>query len=327
LINRICDRALQRAFALRTRQIDAEFVWRAIDDLGLSTAIKVPDRALHRKPAAAIPSPTVADVPAAELPAEFPEPTPASFPEPKLAAAIPAAELAASLPEPKPVVPFPEPRMAAPIRAAGRPAPVPATKVSPLPDLDLSALSGFKTEDESSSEHTSIERSRSRFRWVAGAAAVLTASASIGAPAWYSRAQVVDSQELAAMVPPRPAVTLPEPAVLPLPVEAPSLTSSLPQVPVSAAVPTVRSAAPKSHSGYSIVVASFQNRDRAERLVSELVNAGYGARTVDRDGGPAGRLVQVQISGYTSAIVVQRDLQRIRELPGGYGDARIIGQN
>ena len=325
LINRICDRALQRAFASRTMQIDAEFVWRAIDDLGLSTAIKVPDRALHQKPATAISSPTVADVPAAELPAPFPEPTPASFPEPTLAAPIPAAELAASIPEPKPVAPFPEPKMAAPIRAAARPARVPATKVSPLPELDLSGLSGFNTEDEVSlSERTSIERSRSRFRWVAGAAAVLAASASIGAPAWYSRAQVVDSQELAAMVPPRPAFTLPKPAVLPLPVEAPSLPSSSPQVPVSAAVPTVRSAAPKPHSGYSIVVASFQNRDRAERLVSELVNAGYGARTVDRDGGPAGRLVQVQISGYTSAIDVQRDLQRIRELPGGYGDARVV---
>ena len=74
-------------------------------------------------------------------------------------------------------------------------------------------------------------------------------------------------------------------------------------------------------------MASFQSRDRAERLVEELVNAGYGARTVERDGGPTGRLVQVVISGYTSAIDVQRDLQRIRELPGGYGDARIVGQD
>ena len=131
------------------------------------------------------------------------------------------------------------------------------------------------------------------------------------------------------MVPPRPAFTLPKPAVLSLPVEAPSLTSSLrrAQVPVSAAVPTVRSTAPKPHSGYSIVVASFQNRDRAERLVSELVNAGYGARTVDRDGGPDRPARAGPISGYTSAIDVQRDLQRIRELPGGYGDARIVGQN
>ncbi len=36
LINRICDRALQRAYASRTMRIDARFVWTAIDDLGLS---------------------------------------------------------------------------------------------------------------------------------------------------------------------------------------------------------------------------------------------------------------------------------------------------
>jgi hypothetical protein len=48
---------------------------------------------------------------------------------------------------------------------------------------------------------------------------------------------------------------------------------------------------------------------------------------VELSGGPTGRLVLVKISGYTSAIDVQRDLQRIRELPGGYGDARIVGQN
>ena len=292
LINRICDRALQRAFASRTMQIDAEFVWRAIDDLGLSTAIPVQDRPLPQKPAAPIPSPTVAEVPA------------------------------------QPLALFPEPKMAAPIRGSALQARLPLVEVSTLSEPDLTGLSGFNTEDESSlSERASIERSRSRFRWVAGTAAVLAASASIGAPAWYSRAQVVDSRDLAAMVPPRPAFTLPKPAVLPMPVEASSLTSPVPAgapVPVSAAVPTVRSAVPKPHTGYSIVVASFQNRDRAERLVSELVNAGYGARTVDRDGGPAGRLVVVQISGYTSAIDVQRDLQRIRELPGGYGDARVV---
>jgi hypothetical protein len=37
-------------------------------------------------------------------------------------------------------------------------------------------------------------------------------------------------------------------------------------------------------------------------------------------------LVQVNVEGYTSVIDVQRDLQRIRELPGGYGDARIVEQ-
>src|SRR6185503_17981961 len=38
LINRICDRALQRAYISRTLQIDAPFVWSAIEDLGLIIA-------------------------------------------------------------------------------------------------------------------------------------------------------------------------------------------------------------------------------------------------------------------------------------------------
>jgi hypothetical protein len=292
LINRICDRALQRAFASRTMQIDAEFVWRAIDDLGLSSAVTVQDRALPRKPAVAIAPPTVADVPA-QAPA-----------------------------------PFAEPKMAAPIRGVAVPAASLAIDVSPPPDFDLSGLSQFKGEAESplSERTSSVERSRSRFRWVAGAAAVVAASASIGVPAWYSRAQAVDRHDLAAMLPPRPAFTLPKPAVLSPPVQAPAPTSSSAQAPGSAVLPRPRSTAPTSQSGYSIVVAAFQNRERAERLVFELVNAGYRARAVDRDGGAAGRLVQVQISGYTSAIDVQRDLQRIRELPGGYRDARVVAK-
>jgi cell division septation protein DedD len=85
------------------------------------------------------------------------------------------------------------------------------------------------------------------------------------------------------------------------------------------------SVAPTQPPAYSILVASFESRQRAERLVEELTNAGYGAQAVERDGGAAhGRLTQVKVSGYTSAIDVQRDLQRIRELPGGYSDARIV---
>jgi len=79
--------------------------------------------------------------------------------------------------------------------------------------------------------------------------------------------------------------------------------------------------------GYSILVASFESRDRAERLVEELTSAGFTAKAVARDGGAAhGPLTLVRVSGYTSALDVQRDLQRIRELPGGYGDARIVEQ-
>jgi hypothetical protein len=56
-----------------------------------------------------------------------------------------------------------------------------------------------------------------------------------------------------------------------------------------------------------------------------LTSAGYRARAVERDWGPPrGRLVQVNVGDYASALDVQRDLEHIRELPGGYRDARII---
>jgi cell division septation protein DedD len=75
---------------------------------------------------------------------------------------------------------------------------------------------------------------------------------------------------------------------------------------------------------YIIQVASFERRERATRLVEELTAAGYQAREVELDlGPPRGRLVQVIVGGYSSAIEVERDLQRIRELPG-YGDARLL---
>lgn len=277
LINRICDRALQRAFTSRTMQVDADCIWTATADLGLSTAIKVQDPVAQPQPAPAIALPSVAEAPA---------PPPAA---------------------------------------------VMAKEVSAPSEAVQSGLAEFDTEDSSGlSASKSIERGRSRYRWMAGAAgAVLAVSASIGTPAWYLRARAVDARELAAMVPPPPAATRSQPVVLPPTVDAPFLPS-LPvdgAEPVPAAVPAARTTAPKPHSGYSILVASFQNRDRAERLVEELVNAGYGARIVERTGGPTGRLVQVIISGYTSAIDVQRDLQRIRELPGGYDDAQITEQD
>jgi general secretion pathway protein A len=292
LINRICDRALQRAFASQARQVDAEFVWTAIADLGLSTAGSGQHGVSQPKPAATIASPVIAEV---------------SHPQPAATIASPAIT-------------------DAPVRPL---LPVPVRELSTPSEPELAGLEGFNTErDATVAEAVGIDRSGSRYRWMTGAAAALVVAASIGAPAWYSRAQAIDGRDLAAMVPPRPAHTLAQPDVLPPHVEPsalPSLEADAP-APVSAVVPTVRSSAPKPHSGYSIVVASFQNRDRAERLVAELVNAGYGAHTVERDGGPNGRLVQVKISGYSSAIDVQRDLQRIRELPGGYGDARIVEQ-
>ena len=48
---------------------------------------------------------------------------------------------------------------------------------------------------------------------------------------------------------------------------------------------------------------------------------------MERNSGAApGRFTLVRVDGYTSMADVQRDLQRIRELPGGYSDARIVEQ-
>jgi cell division septation protein DedD len=93
-------------------------------------------------------------------------------------------------------------------------------------------------------------------------------------------------------------------------------------VPVHPAAPAA-SNVPAERDDYVILVASFENRERAERLVEELTSAGFRAREMEVDLGPRGRWVQVIVGGYSSALEVERDLQRIRELPG-YGGARLL---
>lgn len=271
LINRICDRALQRAHVARSTPVDADFVWTAIRDLGLSAAAEKRQEAPRPKPT--------------------PQHDVISIPEPAVEP-IPSAEV-----------------------------PVPA-------ETESSGLAEFVAED--SLVGAQAKQARSGRRWLAAAAAAaLTVTASIGAPAWYSRARAVQSQDVAALIPAPPAHTIAQPVVAVPRVDPSLLEAATPATaPVAApAAPAPSTRAAAQPSGYSILVASFQNRERAERLVEELVNAGYGARTTERAGGPTGRLMLVTISGYTSAIDVQRDLQRIRELPGGYSDARIVEQN
>jgi type II secretory pathway predicted ATPase ExeA len=283
LINRICDRSLQRAFESGALQVDAACVSTAIDDLGLS--VSRDGRGQAAQPMSPI------SVPAPEIAAEPP-------------ATVALAEIS-----------------------------MPSTSVSadPVP----SALANFKAESGAPSARIDDSRSARKplRRMAVAAAAVLTVLASIGAPAWYLGASEIDGRELTAMVPERPTLVLPPPVQLP-PEPDPSVV--LPSQPASAG--PVSSAAPSAQTTaaaplaapplarYAIVVASFQSPDRAARLVEELVNAGFGAHTTERRGA-TGRLVQVQISGYTSAIDVQRDLQRVREMPGGYADAQIVDQD
>jgi type II secretory pathway predicted ATPase ExeA/cell division septation protein DedD len=266
LINRICDRALERAYAPRSLRIGAHFVWEAIDDLGLSPAARVDDLAADE--------PTVAPGADRQPIVE----TPIRFPAPKSLALV-----------------------STPAEAA---------------------LADFAPEaDQSAGQPAAAARSIARQPWVAGiVASALAFSASLGGVAWYLHTQTVQAHVEAPLLPPRPpgAPSQPENA---MPVTDPAVAESLQS---DGGAPRAN-AIPAAGGSYTILVASFANRVRAERLVEELTSAGYRARAVERDWGPPrGRLVHVNVGGYASAIEVQRVFQRIRELPGGYTDARIV---
>jgi cell division septation protein DedD len=149
----------------------------------------------------------------------------------------------------------------------------------------------------------------------------------MAAVGWYLRTQTVSATVEAPRLEARP-VDVPSPSAVANPLPPPP--STLPVTPTVTEAPAVEvpaAAVPAPIGSFAIVVASFTNRARADRLVDELTSAGFRARAVERDWGPPrGLLVQVNVEGYTSALDVQRDLQRIRELPGGYGDARIVEQ-
>ena len=267
MINRICDRALERAHVSQSLRVDEGFVLVAIDDLGWGGAIRKRNRESSQKPAAV---------------------RPASVPD-----------------------------------APGTPAkPAAAAVIDPQSDNDATGLTEFLPESASassasaSSARGSTKRSRAIDQWVgSAAAALLAASASVSAGAWYAYTEAVNANSLTTLVPPRPAHALSRPGVAVSLSDGPSQPSSPETARRGVQDPPV--------TGYSIVVASFEQRSRADRLVEELIAAGYGAHAEERDGGPNGRILQVTISGYTSADDVQRDLARIRELPG-YSDARIV---
>ena len=184
------------------------------------------------------------------------------------------------------------------------------------------------------------ERGTRRNHRIPSAAAAVLAAAAIAAPlAWYVRvpsandstpappAPLLPTQAATSTATLAPQVNLirPQPSegqgVARAPLHASHLTPLAPARTVAAPV------VPVAPGSYTILVASFKSAESAERVVEELTNAGFGARAVERSAGAArGRWLQVIVSGYTSAIDVQRDLQQIRALPGAYSDARIAEQ-
>jgi type II secretory pathway predicted ATPase ExeA/cell division septation protein DedD len=271
LINRICDRSLERAYVPRSLRIDAPFVLEAIDDLGLSPAQRTDDHESIEEP-----------------------PSLVAF-RPQLVDAVPA------------------------------PFPVPAADLESTQFDATPLLSDFAPEvAPPSARPTPAASSEKRHPWVAGAVASLVAfSVSLAGVAWYLRTQTVEATVVEPALPLRPPVEFA--ALITATRLAPATAANPPQA-VTAVPPA--NAPHAQPGGYSIVVASFASRARAERLVEELTSAGFRATAVERDWGPPrGRLVQVNVGGYASAIDVQRDLERIRQLPGGYNDARIVERN
>ena len=275
LINRITDRSLQRAYRAERLLIDGQFVWEALDDLGLGAV-------------------------------------PMQAPAPAETSETPASEPSVVAPSSAPPTPPPATEVAAP-REAGAP------MLVELPELPTTELeSWWSTQGPAPAP---VERPAVRQRWAAAAAAsFVVVSASIGVPAWYSRV-FVDAQAVAAIMPSSPAPVSFQPTDV-----RPHVDAALP--PESGGGVAASRAAPVMGSRFTILVAAFTNGNRAERAVQELANAGYPADAVEVDGGPArGRFVQVKIGGYTSPTEVERALQQIRELPGGYRDARVIESN
>jgi type II secretory pathway predicted ATPase ExeA len=74
---------------------------------------------------------------------------------------------------------------------------------------------------------------------------------------------------------------------------------------------------------YAIDVALFQSADRADRLVTQLVAAGYSAYRMDLTLESRGRSYIVLVGNYAERAHAEPDLARIRKMPS-YGDAAVM---
>ena len=303
LINRLCDRALERAHAARSPRVDAPFVYAAIEDLGLVAA-----------PAAIPPIPVSGE---AALPSEA---ALIELPDDD------AANMLRDFGSRPRIEPGQRPAELIPLPAVVRTA-----VIEPSLDETTSQTETAASEPATPNE-PQVERRETDGRrvWAAGIAASLLAFAlSGGAVLWYLQTQTVDAHVEAPGLPPSPlAVAWPNELALASAVSEIEPMLPVQQTPATApAEPAAAPAAAKAPGAYAILGASFSTRARADRVVEELTSAGYRAQAVEKDWGePRGRLVHVSVGAYTSPTDVQRDLQRIREMPGGFADARIVGR-
>ena len=182
---------------------------------------------------------------------------------------------------------------------------MPVTHLSRSPQV----LSEFATEAELAGP---LSGSRSTRIVLALLVLALAVAGGMAAGFLFYQAQSVDVD--AAALPARPGWTSIQAATPPGQTIASEVAAS------AAPLATVQA----NDGSYSIQVASFSSRNRADRLVTELGEAGFRARAVEFNlGPPRGLVLQIRIDGYEDAQTAARDLLRIRELPG-YGDAHLL---
>jgi cell division septation protein DedD len=83
--------------------------------------------------------------------------------------------------------------------------------------------------------------------------------------------------------------------------------------------------APNTQGRYSVLVGSFRQPGEADRLIEQLQEHGYEARTRRIDTGERGVWHQVVAGPYIAVGEARQAEARIRQLPG-YADARLISR-
>ncbi len=197
--------------------------------------------------------------------------------------------------------------------------------IIPVADESQSGLRQFAVETEPHvADVEPVDRGPAPRAWGRVAAVVLlTIATSAGGAIWYLSGEPINGSAVITTPPPPPTPpnVIQQPSTPPV-TDAPAAS---PEVRDDAVAPVV-GAAPVEGEDHLIQIAFFARRERAANLVTELTTAGYRAREVERDFGPQrGRLRQVIVGGYSSALEVERDLRQIRELPA-YSDAHLIAR-
>ncbi|HZI81239.1 MAG TPA: AAA family ATPase [Vicinamibacterales bacterium] len=277
LINRVCDRALQRGFDARRKTIDRDLVSAAVRDLGLD----------ERR--------TGADVAADDmLPLPF---EPALETAPAVRPGTPAAMAATPPPAPRR-----EP-------AGGTSAFEPETPPAPRPE-PKNPLSEFDSEPEGSNEAPGEHRSAAAQTKLPtrGVAWTLTRALGLAAVALVIAAGtgVLDARAVFGVIAPDVPAELPE-----LPSREASLAQTALPVPdaLSVAFTDARAHEPDV---YAAQAATFGNRAAADALVAELTAQGFRARWAEvSDGTDA--VQQVFVDGYGT---LEDALALVRRLRG-----------